>query len=167
MQYHTLYQQARQDWSIIPYQEAIKWLQKRSNLEVADFGCGEALIAKELAGQHTFYNFDFVAINDTVVECDMSHVPLEDSCLDVVMFNLSLMGINISDFIREAARILKLDRQLWIYEVTSHLKNLHGFIRVLEVAGFKIIESTEVWKFQYIQAIKSENVDFLQIEIKL
>ncbi|MEG4006953.1 zinc-ribbon domain-containing protein [Microcoleus sp. Pol11C1] len=167
MQYHTLYQEARKTWSIIPYEEAIKWLQRRSDLVVADFGCGEALIAKALAGKHIVHSFDFIAINDSVIECDMARVPLEDSCLDVAMFNLSLMGLNIADYIREAARTLKLDGQLWIYEVTSHMKDIQGFIRGLELAGFRIIENTEVGKFQYFRAIKSEEVELSQIAVQL
>jgi Hypothetical methyltransferase/Probable Zinc-ribbon domain/Type III restriction enzyme, res subunit len=167
MQYHTLYQEARRTWSVIPYEEAIKWLQKRSDLVVGDFGCGEALIAKALAGRHTIHSFDFIAINDSVIECDIARVPLEDSCLDVAIFNLSLMGLNIADYIREAARTLNLDGQLLIYEVASHIKDLQGFIRGLELAGFRIIENTEIWKFRYIQAIKSEEVELSQIDVQL
>jgi Hypothetical methyltransferase/Probable Zinc-ribbon domain/Type III restriction enzyme, res subunit len=167
MQYHTLYQAARKTWSVIPYEEAIKWLEKRSNLIVADLGCGEARLAKALASRHTVHSFDFIAINDSVIECDIAHLPLEDACLDVAMFNLSLMGLNITDYIREAARTLKLDGQLWIYEVTSHIKDLQGFVRGLELAGFRIIENTEVCKFRYIQAIKSEDVELSQISVQL
>lgn len=156
MQYHTLYQDARKTWTVIPYEEAIKWLQKRSDLVVADFGCGEALIAKNLVGSnHTVHSFDFIAINDSVIECDMARVPLEDSCLDVAIFNLSLMGLNFTDYIGEASRTLKLDGQLWIYEVTSHIKDIQELVMDLEEAGFRIIENTEVWKFRYIRAIKS------------
>ena len=167
MQYHTLYQEARKTWSVIPYEETIKWLQKRSDLFVADFGCGEALISKAVAGQHTVYNFDFVAINESVTECDMCHVPLEDNCLDVAIFNLSLMGLNSADYIREAARTLRLDGQIWIYEVTSHIKNIQEFLRGLELVGFRVIESAEVWKFQYIRAIKSEEVELSQVRVEL
>lgn len=167
MQYHTLYQEARKTWAVIPCEEAIKWLQKRSDLVVADFGCGEALIAKALVDRHTIHSFDFIAINNSVIECDVACVPLEDNCLDVAMFNLSLMGLNTTDYIREAARTLKLDGQLWIYEVTSHFKDLQGFVRGLKLAGFRIIENTEIWKFRYIRAIKSEEVDLSQIEVQL
>ena len=156
MQYHTLYQEARKTWSVLPYQESIKWLQKRSDLVVGDFGCGEALISKALADKHTFHNFDFIAINNSVIECDVSQVPLEDNCLDVAIFNLSLIGLNSDDYIREAARTLKLDGQLWIYEVTSHFKNLQEFISLIERSGFRIIDSNENWKFWHIRAIKSE-----------
>ena len=156
MQYHTLYQEARKTWSVLPYQESIKWLQKRSGLVVGDFGCGEALISKALADKHTFHNYDFIAINDNVIECDVAQVPLEDSCLDVAIFNLSLMGLNSADYIREVARTLKLDGQLWIYEVTSHFKNLQQFLSLIERLGFRIIDSHENWKLWHIRAIKSE-----------
>lgn len=162
MQYHTLYQEARKTWSVLPYQESIKWLQKRSDLVVGDFGCGEALISKALADKHTFYNFDFIAINDSVIECDVSQVPLEDGCLDVAIFNLSLMGLNSDDYIREAARTLKLDGQLWIYEVASHFRYLQEFIATLEKLGFRIIDSNENWKFWHVRAIKSEEMSLNQ-----
>jgi transcription elongation factor Elf1 len=167
MQYHTLYQEARKTWTVIPYQEAIQWLEKRSNLVVGDFGCGEALIAKALAGKHTIHSLDFVAINDSVIECDIAHIPLEDDSLDVAMFNLSLMGLNVGDYIQQAARTLKLDGQLWIYEGSSHFKNLQGFIYGLESVGFRIIENEEIYKFRFIRAIKSEKVELLNIKIQL
>ena len=167
MQYHTLYQEARKTWHVIPYEEAIKWLQKRSGLIIGDFGCGEALIAKNLAGKHTIHSFDFIAINESVIECDMAHVPLEDGCLDVVMFNLSLMGININQYIVQAARTLKLDGQLWIYEATSRFKNSQAFVQGLESAGFKIIDNIEIFKFRHILAIKSDEVDLTAFQISL
>ncbi|MBL8207585.1 MAG: DEAD/DEAH box helicase family protein [Blastocatellia bacterium] len=157
MQYHTLYQTARKTWAIVPYEESIKWLEKRSNLVIGDFGCGEALIAKALADKHTIHNFDFIAINDSVVECDFTNTPLEDAGLDVAIFNLSLMGRNITDYIREANRTLKLDGQLLIYEVESHFRDLEGFIRGLAIAGFDIIENRVEWKFRFIRAIKSSD----------
>lgn len=157
MQYHTHYREARKTWSIVPYEETIKWLEKRSNLIVGDFGCGEALIAKTLFDRHTIYSFDFLAVNDLVTECDVANVPLENLSLDVVIFNLSLMGLNIGDFIKEAARTLRLDGQLWIYESESRFKNVENFIQGLENAGFNIIENCVNWKFRFIRAIKSED----------
>jgi Hypothetical methyltransferase/Probable Zinc-ribbon domain/Type III restriction enzyme, res subunit len=165
MQYHTLYQESRKTWPVVPYQEAIKWLQKRSNLVVGDFGCGEALVSKALLGRHTFHNFDFIAIDDSVKECDMTRVPLEDNCLDVVMFNLSLMGLNFADYIKEAARVLTLDGQLWVYETKSKFDNPQKFVSGLESAGFKIIENIPHGDFQHIRAIKSEEVDISTITV--
>lgn len=156
MQYHTLYQDARKKWEIVPYQETIKWLEKRSNLVVGDFGCGEAIIAKKISEKHTIHNFDYVAINDSVIECDISKVPLLDEELDVAVFNLSLMGKNYKDYLVEAKRTLKLDGQLLIYEVESQSKDIEDLASNLESLGFNIIENYINWKFRFIRAIKSE-----------
>ena len=155
MQYHTLYQQSRKTWEIVPYKETIRWLKLRSNLEVGDFGCGEALIAQEVGEQHKVHSFDFVAINDDVTECDIRNVPLEDDVLDVAIFNLALMGKNVADYINEAARVVRLDGQLWIYETEARLQTLLSLEQILETSGFKIIENETKWKFRYIRAIKS------------
>lgn len=158
MQYHTLYQEARKTWSVIPYQETIKWLEKRSNLVVGDFGCGEAIIAKSLFEKHTIHSFDYIALNDSVTECDISKVPLEDSELDVAVFNLSLMGLNSKDYLQEAVRTLKLDGQLWIYETETHIKDANDFVGQLELLGLNIIENYVNWKFRYVRAIKSKEI---------
>lgn len=161
MQYHTLYQEARKTWEIVPYKETIKWLEKRSNLIVGDFGCGEAIIAKSLSDKHTIHSFDYIALNDSVVECDISKVPLEDSELDVAVFNLSLMGLNSKVYLQEAVRTLKLDGQLWIYETESHIKNINSFVRQLELLGLNIIENYVNWKFRYVRAIKSREIPII------
>ena len=49
-------------------------------------------------------SFDHVAINDKVIACDIKSVSecVNDDGLDVVVFSLSLMGKNWSDYIIEA-----------------------------------------------------------------
>jgi hypothetical protein len=76
---------------------------------VGDFGAGEACIAKTVSDRHQVHSFDHVAIDERVVACDISHVPLESSTLDVAIFCLSLMGSNFTDYVREAHRCLRLD----------------------------------------------------------
>lgn len=158
MQYHTLYQNARKTWGIIPYEETIKWLEKRANLIIGDFGCGEAIIAKSLSGKHTIYSFDYVSFDDSVTECDISKVPLGDSELDIAVFNLSLMGLNSKDYLQEAVRTLKLDGQLWIYETETHIKDVAAFVGMLESLGLNIIENYINWKFRFVRAIKSKEI---------
>lgn len=48
-----------------------------------------------------------MAAEECVTACDMANVPLEKNSVDVVVFCLSLMGTNLSDYILEANRILK------------------------------------------------------------
>jgi ubiquinone/menaquinone biosynthesis C-methylase UbiE len=155
-QYHTLYQESRKNWSVIPYEEMIRWCQQRSGYAIADFGCGEAKLAEAVSDRHTVYSFDHVAINNNVVACDMAHLPLNDEELDVAIFSLSLMGSNFTDYLREAHRTLKLDGQLHIIEATSRFSNLAQFQTDLEALGFDVISVREIWKFTHIRAIKTE-----------
>jgi hypothetical protein len=37
-QYHTLYRVARKDWSVVPFEEFIRWAKQRSDYVIGDFG---------------------------------------------------------------------------------------------------------------------------------
>ncbi|CAN5811549.1 hypothetical protein BH09MYX1_BH09MYX1_53060 [soil metagenome] len=102
--YHTMYQQLRASWPVVPFKEEIRWLSEseREGLIVGDFGCGEALIAAAVADRHQVHSFDHVAVNASAVACDLAHVPVEKASLDVAIFCLSLMGSNFTDYVREA-----------------------------------------------------------------
>ena len=152
--YHATYREERKDWPIIPYEEAIKWLVKRPLWVVGDFGCGEALLAKELKNQ--VHSFDHIAINDNVFACDMAQVPLANESLDAVIFSLSLMGSNYVDYLREAHRCLKLDGHLWIAEATSRISDIAAFTEMLERLGFDVLPISKKWKFTFIRAIKTD-----------
>lgn len=152
--YHAIYREERESWPIVPYKKAIEWLKARPHWSVGDFGCGEALLASEL--DNPVFSFDHVAINNDVVACDMSHVPLDDASLDAAIFSLSLMGSNFTDYLREAHRCLKLDAQIWIAEPSSRLKDPGLFCDLLFRLGFDITSNTEKSKFTFIRAIKTE-----------
>lgn len=102
------------------------------------------------------YNFDHIAVNDKVIACDMTHVPLEDEALDVAIFSLSLMGANLTDYLCEAHRTLKLDGQLHIIEATSRFSDRAQFQTGLEALGFVVVSIQDVWKFTHIRALKTE-----------
>ncbi len=156
IQYHSLYQEARRDWTVIPYEEMIRWGQQRSGYTIGDFGCGEAKLAEALSDRHTVYSFDHVALDDTVTACDIAHIPLEDEILDVAVFSLSLMGANFNDYLREAHRTLKLDGQLHIIEATSRFADRAGFVDGLKLLGFDIVSVEDKWKFTHIRGMKTE-----------
>ena len=92
---------------------------KDTKLTVADFGCGDAYLAKTLGKIHKVHSFDMVAVNSMVTACDMAHVPLKDASVDVAVFCLSLMGTNLRDFLKEAFRVLKPGAELIVAEVKS------------------------------------------------
>lgn len=153
-QYHALYREARKEWPVVPYEEMINWCKLRPDLVIGDFGCGEAKIAELL--DNTVHSFDHIGVNDSVIACDMSHVPLEDEMLDVAIFSLSLMGSNFTDYIKEAHRCLKLDGHLWIIEKTSRFSELKEFTRGLEKLGFDIVITEEKYKFTFIRGMKND-----------
>jgi hypothetical protein len=165
-QYHTLYREARKDWAVVPYEEMIRWCRQRSGYVIGDFGCGEGKLAEAVSDLHTVHNFDHVAVNDEVVACDMAHVPLDDDTLDVAIFSLSLMGANVSDYIREAYRTLKLDGQLHIIDATSHFTSRDQFTQSLKELGFGGIDVEDKWRFTHIQARKFERPPRASVELR-
>lgn len=164
-QYHTLYRKARMDWSVVPFEEFIRWAQQRSDYVIGDFGCGEAKVAEALADAHTVHSFDYVAAHDEVVACDMTKTPLEDGVLDVALFSLSLMGANFTDYLREAWRVLKLDGQLHIFEATSRFGNREAFVAGLKKLGFTVVEVRDAWKFTHIHALKTEHAPMAGVDL--
>ncbi len=157
-QYHTLYREARKDWAVVPFEEIIRWGRQRSGYVIGDFGCGEARLAEALADRHVVHSFDHVAINDGVVACDMARVPLDDGTLDVGVFSLSLMGSNITDYLREAHRCLKLDGHLHILEATSRFSDRDRFASGLKAFGFDVVAVEDKWKFTHVRALKTERL---------
>jgi ribosomal RNA-processing protein 8 len=104
--YHDGYRQQIAKWPMNPLQRIIKSFKKLpKNCVVADFGCGDALLAKSIPQQ--VYSLDLVAATEGVIECDMAKTPLETGSIDVVVYCLSLMGTNLMDFFAEANRVLK------------------------------------------------------------
>lgn len=116
--YHTGYQEQMSHWPELPVNIIIKWLKDRSpSLVVADFGCGDARLAKNV--KNKVFSFDLVSNDPSVVACDMSKTPLDSSVVDVAVFCLSLMGTNFPSFLKEAHRVLKPCGWLLIAEVKS------------------------------------------------
>ena len=111
---------------------------------VCDFGCGEAKLAESV--KQRVHSFDLVAINERVTVCDMAHVPLKRHTVDVCVFCLSLMGTNVSDFIREARRVVRKGGEMRIYEVSSRFPSFDVFVKNVEAFGFKLVFREEFSK---------------------
>lgn len=152
--YHSLYAEKRKEWSEIPYIEIAKKIMERPEWVVADMGCGENLLSKELTNK--VHAFDYVAIDKDVIACDMSSVPLNSNEVDAVVFCLSLMGSNYLDYLKEAFRIIKPYGNLFICEPKKKIDNrIEEFKKDIESVGFKIIEvNSQSSKFIYFQGIK-------------
>ncbi|KAK7339607.1 hypothetical protein VNO77_20285 [Canavalia gladiata] len=116
--YHAGYRTQMLNWPEQPVNVVIKWLKKQSpSFLVADFGCGEALIAKSV--KNTVFSLDLVSNDPKVIACDMANAPLDSSSVDVAVFCLSLMGTNYQSYLEESFRVLKPGGWLLIAEVKS------------------------------------------------
>ncbi|VDL83799.1 unnamed protein product [Nippostrongylus brasiliensis] len=139
--YHNGFADQVKKWPNHPLSTIISWLKsKPSGSKVYDMGCGEAKLAAALSGTHEVHSFDLVAVNDKVTACDMAHLPVEDSSADIVVFCLSLMGTNLSDFIKEARRVLKSGGTMKIAEVVSRFVNVKLFCTAICKMGFQQTE---------------------------
>jgi SAM-dependent methyltransferase len=154
LEYHRQYREARETWSVIPFEHWISRLNQLSQrLEIGDFGCGEAKI-QEMLGERV-HSFDHVAINENVTACDITSVPLENSSLDVVIFSLSLMGKNWCDYLKEAHRCLASNGYVFISETTRALEGRLSELRnILVTNGFEIYDNFENGNFTFIEARK-------------
>ena len=151
--YHSLYEKRRKDWDEIPYVEIAKKIKERPEWIVADMGCGENLLSKEI--ENKVHAFDYVAIDKNVTACDMSKVPLKDEMVNATVFCLSLMGSNYLDYIKEGHRITKPYGHLFICEPKKKAeKRLQKLIEEVESVGFKVVNTNVSSQFIYIQGIK-------------
>ena len=151
--YHDMYKKRREDWDEIPYIEISKKIKERPEWIVADMGCGENLLSKEVTNK--VHAFDYVAIDKDVIACDMSSIPLQGNEIDAIVFCLSLMGSNYLDYIKEAFRVVKPYGNIFICEPKKKVeKRLEVLKKEIESIGFKIIEVTTSSQFTYIHGIK-------------
>jgi SAM-dependent methyltransferase len=135
--YHEGFREQVSHWPLNPLDELIEYaLTLPSHYVIADFGCGEGRLSLKVP--HKVHSFDFVSVGDHVTSCDMSHVPLDDSSIDVGVYCLSLMGVNLTDYIKECRRVLRIGGILKIYEIRSRIKSIDGFIDGLESFGFHL-----------------------------
>ncbi|KAF9520372.1 hypothetical protein BS47DRAFT_1370487 [Hydnum rufescens UP504] len=135
---------------------------------VADLGCGDAALAKNLVPQGVrVLSFDLVSDGEWVVEadiCDRIPLPGKDDgkqaqVVDIVVCALSLMNLNWIRCIREARRILKIGGELKIAEVSSRFNDVKAFQAVICSIGFDFLSkeepSTHFVLFEFRKASRS------------
>ncbi|KAF9570078.1 25S rRNA (adenine645-N1)-methyltransferase [Mortierella alpina] len=142
-EYHEGFRSQVELWPQNPVDIFIAQLkQMPKDTVVADLGCGDAQIAAELLPlKYNILSFDLVAKNDRVTACDIAHLPLEDSSVDVAIFCLSLMGTDFLKFLKEAYRVLKPNGKLKISEVISRFTDVDAFVAALKALGFELKDS--------------------------
>lgn len=118
---------------------------KKTPLRVADMGCGVGRLGKTLndGKRIAVHSFDLIAANENVTACNIAHVPLENNSVDVVVFCLSLMGTDFSDFIKEAWRILVKGGSLKVAEAKSRIENVKAFVNGMKELGFEHVSTQD------------------------
>jgi len=136
--YHESYSERVRNWPSDPLNIIVRFIKKKipNDKIIADFGCGEARLAASIP--HKVHSFDLFALNDRVTACDMSSTPLKSQSVDVAVFCLSLMGTEVSKYIAEASRVLKIKGILKIAEVSSRFPENYqsSFVKRLKKFGF-------------------------------
>eukprot|EP00158_Paraphelidium_tribonemae_P002399 Partr_v1_DN25333_c0_g1_i1_m21528 putative ribosomal RNA processing 8, methyltransferase, homolog (yeast) len=145
-EYHDGFREQVSKWPVNPLDRVFSYIKKyaytKRSLVVADMGCGEAMLAlklKEEVGDKVMtHSFDLVAHNDRITATNIRSVPLPDKSVDIVVFCLSLMGVDYEGFLEEANRILKVRGHLLIAEVTSRIRDTEEFCTCLTKLGFTV-----------------------------
>jgi len=156
--YHKLRRESVNSWDEIPYEYIATKIKNRNHV-VVDFGCGENLMRTKIP-QNKVISFDHVAIDDSVIACDMKDISqyVKDESVDVAVFSLALWGTNYRDYIKEAYRVLNYGGVIHIaepakdYETAEDEKKL---VKLITNVGFKVIGDVEKrGKFIYITGFK-------------
>ena len=160
--YHQGFSKQASKWPVNPVDIIIKDLNKliTKKIVVADMGCGDAKIGRELSQKIKIHSFDLHAGNPLITACDIANVPLSDTSCDVVIYCLSLMGTNLKDFLFEGHRVLKNGGLLKVAEVVSRM-DCQDFITKVEKLGFKFTRKRESSKmFVLLDFVKVARCDF-------
>jgi len=184
-EYHIGFRNQVQSWPKNPvahFVEAISQSHPASSTVIADLGCGDAALAKSLAPKgFKVLSYDLISDNEWVIEADICHkLPLpgkEDvdgaQIVDICVCALSLMGTNWIRCIREARRVLKLNGNLEIAEVTSRFSDVPAFTSLICSLGFDVVwksdASTHFILFQFRKNTRSRVLtrrDWSMIESK-
>ncbi|XP_072941754.1 uncharacterized protein [Epargyreus clarus] len=135
--YHEGYQQQVKKWPINPLDIIIKRIAKMPKTHViADMGCGEAALSRRVSQR--VHSFDLVARTPEVHACDMARTPLLAASTDVVVYCLALMGTDLTRYLLEANRVLKIGGHLLIAEVESRFDNPETFSSDVQRLGFSL-----------------------------
>ena len=142
------------DYSKVNFIRTKTKIDKRPDWIVADMGCGENLLSKEI--KNKVHAFDFYSNDDDVVQCDMKNVPLDSDSVDVVVFCLALMAPNYLDHLKEGHRILRTYSKMFICQPYKKMEGkIDKFKSEIEELGFSVDHKTSSQKFVYFDCTKN------------
>lgn len=133
---------------------------------IADMGCGAGRFS--MAVMETFEkscpkerlnltirSFDLVSSAPHVEAANIIKTPLDKETTDIAIYCLSLMGTDHDNMLMEANRVLRLNGELWIAEVSSRLPSPASmFIKLVTTFGFHLYKSVDLNYFSVFTFIK-------------
>lgn len=158
--YHKSWNEDKKEWRSIPIEVLGKYLKQELSLKnlgyiLVDAGCGEAYLSNTLKNI-TVKSFDHVAINEDIVSCDMTALPLKDNSVHQLVSCLSLNhGRNQEqEYLKEFRRVLK-NKSGKLRVVLPSSKIDDQFIPMVEKIGFVWLDpDDELDGFRYLTFIK-------------
>lgn len=153
VEYHSLYKNARENWEVIPINVIANKIKQREDWIVADFGCGEHLLKKQLT--NIVIGFDHYGIDDSVIVCDYLHTNEKNNHYDAAVFSLSLPKLedDLENALKEAYRILKPYGALFVAEPIKRYE-AQELTNIINKVGFKNINIINDDKWLFIDAFK-------------
>lgn len=143
-QYHIIREESKKCWPEDPLVVISEKIKQHPNWVVADLGCGMNKLKNMVNSDREWYSFDHVAIDDTVIEADISNLKtyLNDESVDCAVFCMSLWGVNYMDYIKEAYRYLKPGGTMYIVEPNDKV-NQETLLGGATKIGFDLLEITK------------------------
>ncbi|KAL8699328.1 MAG: hypothetical protein Q9224_001460 [Gallowayella concinna] len=95
---------------------------------IVDLGCGDAQLHASLVPFSQSLKLNLQSFDlaqgagpnaHLVTVSDIAQLPLADGSVDIAIFCLALMGTNWTDFVKEAARVVRVGGECWVGEVRS------------------------------------------------
>ncbi|KAL8816198.1 MAG: hypothetical protein Q9223_004748, partial [Gallowayella weberi] len=111
---------------------------------IIDLGCGDAqlhasLVPSSQSLKLNLHSFDLAqgaGLNAHLITVsDIAHLPLPDGSADIAIFCLALMGTNWTDFVKEAARVVRVGGECWVGEVRSRFAGTKDLERLIIKSG--------------------------------
>lgn len=150
-EYHRIREENKKEWNEDPLDVIAGLINANPrDMIIADLGCGMNSL-KDKIHYSKIYSVDHYSNDDSVIKCDMADLSeyIKDEELDCAVFCLSLWGVDYTDYINEAYRMLRGGGIVYIAEPNDKVKQdilIPGSLNI----GFKIQTLDHKGNFTYI-----------------
>jgi hypothetical protein len=150
--YHAIYSEYRENWSIIPAQHIAKNIDDE-NWKIADFGCGQQLL-KSYLPNNNITGYDFYNDDDSVIIGDYTSIDITEKYNAVVCcLSLPILPDDRKRAFQQAKNVLRNFGCFFIAEPKNR-NDLDELSESLINEGFKIIKTEYIDRWLFIICTK-------------